>query len=392
VNKQANVFLMLVLLCTRAFCDSQALQFYMQRFSRADLSAKAEIFEHAASDAAMKESMGQLYEYALQFALDNSAVLKNDPDMIKIIAIAVNGLKDTDRSENLEILWQLFSEYTDSSTEADILLAMGRLGKGDPQIISNVNNYLLEINSRFVSGESVNYAIVSAGIAAIMELGDSSSYPVLFSIMCAGYPEVIDMEAQGALDFIPGNFLRFLLDAIEKNPPVEKFAAFKAGINSGRLSMSERGQVAELAFEQALTFYGGEDDADISAMRYAAAQALVPLRWTRANALAIRHYYRVQTDYQHGNISKERFIEAIELLGAVGNSDAALALGLQLGLINARAERTGDIDEDIILAIVNALGLIGDKAAFDHLLYVSNLSYSDDIQAAAKEAINRLKW
>ena len=383
---------MLVLLCTRAFCDSQALQFYMQRFSRADLSAKAEIFEHAASDAAMKESMGQLYEYALQFALDNSAVLKNDPDMIKIIAIAVNGLKDTDRSENLEILWQLFSEYTDSSTEADILLAMGRLGKGDPQIISNVNNYLLEINSRFVSGESVNYAIVSAGIAAIMELGDSSSYPVLFSIMCAGYPEVIDMEAQGALDFIPGNFLRFLLDAIEKNPPVEKFAAFKAGINSGRLSMSERGQVAELAFEQALTFYGGEDDADISAMRYAAAQALVPLRWTRANALAIRHYYRVQTDYQHGNISKERFIEAIELLGAVGNSDAALALGLQLGLINARAERTGDIDEDIILAIVNALGLIGDKAAFDHLLYVSNLSYSDDIQAAAKEAINRLKW
>jgi HEAT repeat protein len=74
------------------------------------------------------------------------------------------------------------------------------------------------------------------------------------------------------------------------------------------------------------------------------------------------------------------------------SSDAAMALALQLGLINAQTEKTGLYDEDITLAAVQALGAIGDKAAFDYLLYISYLPYPEHIQAAAKEALNRLKW
>jgi hypothetical protein len=108
--------------------------------------------------------------------------------------------------------------------------------------------------------------------------------------------------------------------------------------------------------------------------------------------LAIRHYYRVQAEYLRGIAPKYRLIEAITCLGAVGNSDAALALGLQLGLINARTVNTGVFDADITLAIVQALGHIGYNAAFDYLLHASNLSYGENITSAAREAIDRLKW
>jgi len=67
-------------------------------------------------------------------------------------------------------------------------------------------------------------------------------------------------------------------------------------------------------------------------------------------------------------------------------------LGLQLGLINIRTERTGLFDSEVTLAIVQALGHIGDNAVFDHLLHISNLSYPEYIQAAAREAIDNLKW
>jgi len=213
----------------------------------------------------------------------------------------------------------------------------------------------------------------------------------LFEIICADYPEIIAFEAYEAFELVPENYMQFLFNVIEKNPPPEKLIALRIGTLSEKLNLSERAQLAELALEQGLVDVD-EDDIHLTDLRYEAVLALTPLRWTRANALALRHYYRVLADYQYDSVSKERFLEAVALLGAVGNSDAALVLILQLGLINARAQRMGDYDAEIILAIVQALGLIGDKAAFDQLFFVINLSYPDNIIASAKEAIVRLRW
>ena len=303
---------------------------------------------------------------------------------VQYIHVDVGPINDVD------VLWSIFLNNPDTSTAVDILIKLGRLGKGKRNIIDNLNNYLNGINLLFKSGSVVNYTVVSACISALMELGDSSSYPALFSVPYAGYPEVIASEAYGALDVIPGNLHQFLLNVILNNPSEEKFAAFRAAVNSERLSISERGHLAERALEQALN--EEEENIDMTIMRYSAVNALTRFRWTRANTLAVKHYYRVQSDYQQNLVPKQRFIEAIACLGAVGNSDAALVLGLQLGLINARTETIGAFDPDITMAIVKALGNIGFHAAFDHLLSVSNLPYPDDIVAAAGEAINRLKW
>jgi hypothetical protein len=299
-------------------------------------------------------------------------------------SIDISGIRDPSS------LWKLFIDNPDSKIGADILIKLGVTGKGNRSIIDNLNNYLMGKNLLFRSGESVNYTVVSACISAIMELGDSSAYSALFSVLYAGYPEVISSEAQGALEVIPGNLHQFLINVILNNPPEEKFAAFRTGANSDRLNVSQRGQLAELALEQGLN--STEENINMTAMRYSAVLMLTQIRWTRANALAIRHYYRVQSDYLQNAVTKERFIEAIACLGAVGNSDAALVLGLQLGLINARTESTGTYDADITMAIVQALGHIGYNAAFDHLLNVSYLSYPEEIQAAAREAVARLKW
>jgi len=302
------------------------------------------------------------------------------------------------QDENIDIsnindpsaLWKLFLESPDSKTGVDICIKLGNLGKGNRGIIDNLNSYLMGKNLLFKSGETVNYTLVSACISAIMDLGDNSSYPALFSVLYVGYPEVIASEAQGALEVIPGNLYQFLVNIIYSNSPEEKFAAFRMGTNSDRLNVSQRGQLAELALEQGLNT--DDENIDLTIMRYSAVLLLTQLRWTRANALAIKHFYRVQNDYLQNTVPKERYIEAIACLGAVGNSDATSILGLQLGLINDKTERTGSFDADITMAIVQALGNIGYNAAFDQLLYVENLSYTEDIQAAAREAVDRLKW
>jgi len=383
-------FILFVFLTSPVFCDRAVLQSYMQRFSASDLLTKAEILRSAKDDRTMNEYLGEFYEYAMRFVLDNYAQMGELAHVNNIVNISLSGLVNSGRKESLGILWRLFSVYPDDRTGAEILVAMGVLGKGNQTITRNINNYLIEKNEVFRSGRNVDYSMISACIAAIMELGDSSSYPALFASICAGYPEVISSEAYGALELINGNLYKFLSEVIGNNSPDEKFAAFRAGVNSERLRLWERGQLAELALDQALA--AEDDNADMTAMRYAAVLALTGYRWTRANSSVIRHYYRVQADLLTGAASMERLIEAIACLGAVGNSQAALILGLQLGLINARMETTDFFDAGITLAIVQALGLIGDNAAFDHLLSVKNLPYPENITAAAEEALERLKW
>jgi hypothetical protein len=76
----------------------------------------------------------------------------------------------------------------------------------------------------------------------------------------------------------------------------------------------------------------------------------------------------------------------------MGTSEAAQALSLQLGLINSTMERTREFDEELLISVIEALGNIGDKVAFDYLLYIGYLPYPDSVQTAARDAMNRLKW
>ncbi|MCL2184292.1 MAG: hypothetical protein FWB86_00330 [Treponema sp.] len=319
---------------------------------------------------------------------ESSSESIEDEENIVYLYNEINNINDPD------LLWELLNAVRDSEKKAEIIIALSKYGKGKKRTIENLNKYLMEMNKSFREGGIVDYIVVSACISAILELADGSSYPVLLNTICSGYPEVIAFEAQGAFELIPGNLQRFLLDVIEKNPDDEKFTAFRIVLNSDilneRLSILERGLLAEIALEYSLR--ADRNNADLLEMRYDAVLMLTRLQWKRANTLAISHYHYILIDFQKGIVTKERFIDSILCLGAVGNSDAALVLGLQLGLRNIRTERTGEFDPEIIQAIVEALGLIGDKAAYEHLLNVTILPYPDYIIAEAREAISRLKW
>ena len=49
-------------------------------------------------------------------------------------------------------------------------------------------------------------------------------------------------------------------------------------------------------------------------------------------------------------------------------------------------------DEQTVMAVIRNLGILGDKVAFDYLLYIGYLKYPDSIKKAAKDALQNLKW
>ena len=47
---------------------------------------------------------------------------------------------------------------------------------------------------------------------------------------------------------------------------------------------------------------------------------------------------------------------------------------------------------NIVSALIQSLGALGDKSAFDCLLYTTYLNYPENIVAQARSALSSLKW
>jgi HEAT repeat protein len=376
------------------FAQEPILVSYERNFLRASLADKDSLLRDAVTDEKAPEFIGALYEFALGFILQTIDILQNDPDFTALTVTTIRGLNTSGRRTAADNLWQFFSRIQDTSIKVEVVSALAVLGQGNARIAENLNQYLASQNTRFRSGILPEYPVLSVCISALAAIGDESSFPALFSVMSSGYPEAITREAAAALNGFPGNFIQYLLNVIRQNPPVEKLAAFNIVSNNKKFTNAERAEAAAVALETGLDFFTGnrENEAAITSMRYAAVRVLRELRWTSATNLVIKHFYRVQQDYSSGIASREQFVETIACLGAMGSSEAAQVLALQLGFLNSRMERNGEFDDAITIGAVKALGEIGDKIAFDYLLYISYLPYPERIQDAAKEALNQLKW
>jgi hypothetical protein len=314
--------------------------------------------------------------------------------MIAMAVLASEGVKNSGYKPSVDTLWKLFQSYRDSLIRVEILRSLGVLGKGNLQVVENLNQFLANQNNIFRSGMAPDYPALSACINARSALGDGSSFPVLFSTVIAGYPEAIRNEAQAAMGSLSGDYKSFLVMVIQRNPPAEKLIAFNAARENSRFSSSDMGEIAETSLRVSLDLFPSnpEGEAAIQTLRFSSVRLLGSLRWTKAVDALVKHFYRVQTDYNNGRASKAQFLESVSCLGAMDSDEAAQTLALQLGLFNSQMERTGEYDADILSAVINALGELGDKIAFDYLLYIGYLDYPEAVQAAARAALNRLAW
>ncbi len=369
---------------------------YRRNFARSSLVTKLELLKEAAtrSDA----DMGPLYDMALRFAVDYSALLGPDPQLKDLAVLAAIETGKSAYVKAIDDLWALFQGYNDEDVRAAAITALGQAGVGETRVAENLDSFLASQNSLFRSGAQPEYPALEACIDALGALGDGSSFPVLFSAYVAGYSPALAAKAAAALGSIKGDYRGYLLRVIAKNPPLDKSAAYAAGMANSHFVDDDRGELAEGSMAAALDAIAqsaSQSPVEIQSLRelrLSAARELTALKWQKASPLAVQHFRLVLADYAKGAASKTDFLEAIACLGAMGSTEAAQALALYLQLINAQTEQGSPYDEDILIASINALGELGDKVAFDYLLQIGYLQYSEAVKRAAKDALLKLRW
>ncbi len=388
------VFLVFFLLVSSLWAQEpeDLLRSFTRNFAIASLDVKMQIIQDAGNSG--YSGLGPLYWQAVDYVLDNFSLIDIDQRFRQLAVLAIDQLGSAGYTEGKYSVWTLFDTDEDTGVRISCLNALGTLAQGDEEILEYMNLWLQNQNAVFQSGRVPDVYVISAAVRTLGELGDQSSFPVLFATMNVGYTDDISRSARENLYRLDGELKDSMIVILKESDLAEKKSALEMSLETDRLKQEEKGEIAQFALDVGLHTAAVDNPSRQIArdMRYIAAVALAQRKWASATDLAIEHFDAVLLEYDRVLTDKRRVVEAIDCLGAMGTHEAAVRLTQYLVLLNSYTERLREFDNIIVLAVIENLGSLGDKTAFDDLLYAQYLSYSSEIKKAARDALENLKW
>ncbi len=115
-------------------------------------------------------------------------------------------------------------------------------------------------------------------------------------------------------------------------------------------------------------------------------------RWTRSAQDIAESFAIASKSYDWGLLDADGFCTLISDMARVSCPDTGRYLSQYLGSLNKDMESGTAPEEAVVLSVIKTLGGLGDKAAFDYLLYATYLDYPSDVTDEARLALAKLKW
>jgi hypothetical protein len=374
--------------------DAQkVLETYRRNFAIASLDVKIQILQDAAASSHAAQ-LGPLYQQALEFVLENASLLPADPRFRQLAAIAADRVAAIGYAPARTALWRLFQEDAETGTRIRTATALGVAGAGDPEVVEHLNRFLDSQNALFAAGKGADLQVVPAILRALGRLGDPSSFPSIFSAMVLGYSAETTQIAKESLLAVKGDLRELLAGIVKNGQPAEKLLAFQMAVENDRIADADEAKLAELALDVGLHTSAADAGArtQLRTMRVLAARTLRERAWQTASPLLIEHLDMTIMEADRGLADKGALLEAIGSLGVIGTHESAVRLTQYLVLLNSYTEKGKGYDEQVAGAVIENLGLLEDKVAFDDLMYTQYLNYSNAIKKAARAALERLRW
>jgi len=369
------------------------LDTFRRNFAIASLDVKIQILQDAAAGKTAS-AMGPLFQQAVDFVTDNASLISTDARFNQLAAIAAEQIGVVGYTAGKDSVWKLFTVTQDSVTLVKAATALGVVGVGDADTVTNLNRHVDSQNAFFASGQTPDLAVVAACFKALGAIGDSSSFPVLFSAMNLGYPDQVASIAKAALLSLKGDFKEMLMGVMRTRPLPEKKIALQMALDSDKLNDQQKADFSELALDIGL--HSGVSESStrgvLRDIRFLAAAALGARKWSHATGLIIEHLDLSIGEFDKGLVDRNHLLDAIGEVGAMNTHEAAVRLTQFLVLINSYTEKSKAYDDQVVFAVLQNLGALGDKVAFDDLMYTQYLNYSTGVKKAARAALDKLKW
>ncbi len=374
--------------------DTQVLlNTFRRNFERAEqLDIKLKILND--SIKAGPYGMGPLYLDAVDYVVEHSDILLKDTLAKQIALLSAKQIQVVGYTRAKTSLWQLFKVVEETTLRIGVLSALGVVGHGDETVIRSIVEWLSSENALFPTPRRADLRLIEQAILTLGEFKSSRAFAVLFTVRELQYSDAISKLAEEALLSLEGDLTENLIRIIQEGPLSEKLSALKMAVATDTLQSAQRAEIAEIGLEVGMyTTTRDTDEQKIARdIRAMALKVLSDAKWLKASSLAIEHFGMSLVAFDRGVVSKPYLLEAIDGLGNMGTHESAERLTLYLELLNSYTEHGRVYDEQIVLAVLENLRLLGDKVAFANLSYTQYLNYSDVVKKAAQNAVDNLKW
>jgi hypothetical protein len=387
--KRFAVVLLLVLISISGFAQqSQTLQTYLDAFESGSPDVKLQVLRRAQEEPA--EEMSPLYLEAAEFLENNAGQVENSAAMREMAQITAVGVREAGNVQALEALRRVFESYREPDMRVNILRTLGAVGGDDDETITWLRDWVSVRNNLQVGGNRPNTQVVRAAIDAMAEISDESFFEPLLAAVLAQYSANITTAAREAMYALDGDIVQLAAQSIGNRSPEEKLQAFAFLMDEDELTAEQKSAIAAAAIRDALateTRSRSTEDT-LREVRFLAVAVISENEYSDATDAMISHFNETFLEFDRGQVTRARVLDAIAGLGTMGTEAAAERLSRFLELLNGYTENDRPYETRIVMATIRNLEQLGYPVAYNPLFYASILEgYPSQVQTAAEEAM-----
>lgn len=357
-------------------------QEYKKKFIKGNITDKT---------AAVREASGQegiwLSQKAIDFVLENNDIIGTDRDMDGLAVAAVlslpndyvYGLSETEKTKVLEKFINLFEKFSRSNTvqiavQSKVLSLKENINTAP---FTDVLNKFLQ-SSTVLSSDS---SLLKSVINSLGFIGNNISFSILYNNLNDKRYSAYYSEIEETIKKLIPVSMNEVLQIIHSHDAANTQRIFNL-VKDAEISTTNLCEISENILK----------DSPIISLKFDALAILNSHKWTRASNSVLTFFASAQNDFQNELITEEQFVSLIESLVNISPLDAVNPLIKYLGELNQQLEYNNSVAQNVVLAVINSLGAIGDKQAFDSLLSVTYLNYPEPVLSAARQALAGLRW
>lgn len=348
--------------------------------------------------AASEVEIVDLAKAAIEFSLNYKEILGDDSELSAlaisgITALPVEYIENSNMTEkNLisEKLIGLYSVFEDENVKIAVLNKISSFK-------FSVENFIPLLND-FVKNSSVNeenLVLLKSVVNTLGSIGNNQSFIIMLGTLSEKKWEPLFENLEKSLCMLAEPLEKEILDILRRGNIKDCRRLFDLIVKKSENSQIFKAEIAENVLLRTIYIYENSNSTgeDLISLQLESFDFLKKLKWTRASNTIVSYLKTARSEYDQKLLEEDKFCEIITGVSDVAPIGAIQPLATYLIFLNSKMEeKSSDVSENLVLAIIKSLGAIGDKNAFDALLGVTYFEYSDSVIAAARDALAKLKW
>ncbi|UTC63499.1 hypothetical protein E4O00_07110 [Treponema sp. OMZ 788] len=338
------------------------------------------------------KSLVPVYQDAVEYVKNSYAILQNDERLLNIGIMAVTKLGELNEIKSSGNIRYLFSTVESEDFQIACLKSLSKLVQKDSAFTDYLNSLYDSGLSDLIAGKAFNVKLLTVYAEALGNFADPSSFDILVKTLFYPVNDSLKNTVKTALNNISFNYFdEILAKTIQKNIQYI-WTLYLLAKENKRIEGPELGRISELVIDYGLKNLKGPDLESSENLIEETLPVLSALKWSKASSQVNKFFYYAQSLRKTSSRSDELLIKIIDCMGNLGTIECSQNLSIFLGVLNSETEKTKQYSEPLVLSVITALRKLGDKTAFDYLLYVEYLNYSETVKQASRNAIEELKW